>query len=383
LIVEKIPLFLLSASSAYITMLAQHAGGAVRSIDQFSLGVRISNAIFAYVMYLWKTIWPMRLAPLYPHPGDALSAARVFLSAVVLLAITLIVLKFRSRRYLLVGWLWFLGTLVPVIGLVQVGDAAMADRYAYIPLIGIFVIIAFGTADLAGKRLKLAWTLGPALGVLVGLSIFTARQISYWQSSYDLWSHALAVTQNNFIAENNLGGAFLQRGEAEKAYPHFERAAQINPRDAMSRTNLGAYLQTHGQTQQAIEHYKSAIALTSDAVLLAQTYANLGSAQRSLGDDFNAAVSYKESVRLNTRQFNAWLGLGILARKVAKPEEAMADLSRSIKIQPTPLAYLELGRLLAQANRRSEALDAYKEALMLAPDYADAQHAIASLPTGP
>jgi tetratricopeptide (TPR) repeat protein len=239
-----------------------------------------------------------------------------------------------------------------------------------------------GIADLAAeKRLRLAWILAPALAVLAGLAFITARQIDYWRSSYDLWSHALSVTQNNFVAENNLGGALLQRGKADEAYPHFQRAAQVNARDAMSRTNLGAYLQTHGKTQEAIEQYKSAIALTSDTGLLAQTYANLGSAQRSLGDDVDAVVSYNQAIKLNPRQFNAWLGLGILARKNARPDEAIADLSRSLKIQPTALAYLELGKILAQANRRSEALDAYKEALMLAPDFADAQHAIASLQT--
>lgn len=356
----------------------------MRSTEQFSIGVRIANAIYAYAMYLWKMVWPMRLALLYPHPGNSLPASQLLLAAFALFTLTILVFRFRSRRYLLFGWLWFLGTLVPVIGVMQVGDAAMADRYAYIPLIGIFVMIAFGIADfIEAKQGNPAWMLVPALTVTVGLASVTARQISYWQSSYDLWSHTLAVTQNNFIAENNLGGALLQRGEADEAYPHFQRASQINPRDAMSRTNIGAYLQTHGHTAEAIAQFKSAIALTSDSGLLAQTYANLGSAQRSLGDDVDASVSYSQAVKINPRQFNAWLGLGILARKDAKPDEAMADLSRSIKIQPTPLAYLELGKILAEANRRSEALDAYKAALLLAPDYADAQQAIASLPAVP
>ena len=133
-------------------MQAQQAGGAVRSAAEFSFGVRLANAVYAYAMYLWKMVWPARLAPLYPHPGNSLAAWQVLLAAVVLIAVTALVWRFRERRYLPVGWLWFLGTLVPVLGLVQVGEAAMADRYAYIPLIGIFVMIAFGVADLAEWR---------------------------------------------------------------------------------------------------------------------------------------------------------------------------------------------------------------------------------------
>ena len=145
LLVEKLPLLALSVASAVITMKAQQAGGAVRSTAQFSLAVRLENAVVAYATYLWKMIWPAHLVPLYPHPGDSLALWQIVISALVLLAVTGVVLRFRSKRYLLTGWLWFLGTLVPVIGLVQVGDQAMADRYAYIPLIGIFVMIVWGS----------------------------------------------------------------------------------------------------------------------------------------------------------------------------------------------------------------------------------------------
>src|SRR5712675_390344 len=166
-------------------------------------------------------VWPVRLAPLYPHPGDSLSAWQVVLAALVLITITAAVWRFRARRYLLVGWLWFLGTLVPVIGLVQVGDAAMADRYAYIPLIGIFVMIAFGTADLAERVKPAFWPVVPATAAL------------------------------------------SLEGQEDEAQPHFAAAARINPRDAMSRSNLGTYFQTHNQPRQAMVEYESAVALTS------------------------------------------------------------------------------------------------------------------------
>ncbi len=380
LVVEKIPLFALSAASAIVTMQAQQAGGAVRSRAQFSFAMRLANAIYAYAMYLWKMLWPARLAPAYPHPGDSLAGWRVAAAALVLIAVSAAVIGLRSRRYLVVGWLWFLGTLVPVIGLVQVGDAAMADRYAYIPLIGIFAAIAFGLADLAqGKSVVVAAQLAPAALVLMALGLATYRQIGYWQSSIDLWSHALAVTENNFIAEDNLGGALVLKGREEEAFPHFEAAAGINPRDAMSRSNIGTYFLTHGRLREAVTQYESAIGLTSDAGLLAQTYANLGSAQRRLGEEGKAAESFNEALRENPNQFNAWLGLGLLAQKQGKLDEAIGDFSRSVEVQPTAEGYLQLGRVLEQANRLSAALVAYENALQIAPDMSEAQQAAEAL----
>ena len=379
LVLEKIPLFGLSAASAIITMQAQQAGGAIRTTAEFSFGVRVANAIYAYAMYLWKMVWPAKLAPLYPHPGDSLAAWRVMLAAVVLIAITTIALRFRTRRYLIVGWLWFLGMLVPVIGLVQVGDAAMADRYAYLPLIGIFAMIAFGVADWAEQNRVGLWFLAPAGVVLLLFALATHRQINFWQSNDTLWSHALAVTENNFIAEDNLGGALILEDKEEEAHPHFEAAARINPKDAMSRSNLGTYLQTHNQMHEAIAQYQAAVDLTSDPSLLAQTYANMGAARRALGDDEQAHKNFEESLRYNANQFNAWLGLGLLAETQGKLDEAINDLSRSAELQPTAQAFFELGRMLAQTGHIPEAVDAYQRALKISPDLTEAQKAIDAL----
>jgi Tfp pilus assembly protein PilF len=380
LTLEKLPLFVLSAASAVITMRAQQAGGAVRSVAQFPFTVRGENAICAYAMYLAKMAWPIRLAPMYPHPGDSLAAWQVAAAGLVLIAITVAVWQFRTRRYLLVGWLWFLGTLVPVIGLVQVGEAAMADRYAYIPMIGIFLIVAFGTADLAAtKNVGFVWQAIPAAAALLLLAMMTHRQIGYWQSSYDLWTHALEVTQNNFVAEDNLGGALVLEGRADEAFPHFEAAARINPRDPMSHSNLGAYLQTHGRLREAITQYELAIALTSDPGLLAQAYANLGMAHRALGEDEPARQSFDKALRLDPNQANAWLGMGLLAQKQGKLNEAITDFSRSIELQPTGEAYLDLGRSLQQAGRGPDALDSYRQALKLSPYLVEAQQAADAL----
>jgi Tfp pilus assembly protein PilF len=381
LVLEKLPFLALSAASAVITMRAQQAGGAIRTTAEVSFGARIATAVWAYAMYLWKMVWPARLAPLYPHPGSSLAAWQVVVAAAVLLAITAVVWRFRARRYLLVGWLWFLGTLVPVIGLVQVGEAAMADRYAYIPLIGIFVMIMFGVADWAEEKGLGFWPAVPAAAVLVALAFTTHRQIGYWQSNYDLWSHTLAVTENNFVAEDNLGGALILQGQdkEEEAHAHFEAAARINPRDPMSRSNLGIYFQNHKQMREAVAEYEAAIDLTSDPGMLAQTYANLGSAQRALGEDEAAQKSFEESLRLKPNQFNAWLGLGLLAQKQGKLEEAISDLSRSVELQPSAQGYFELGRTLAQAGRIPEALEAYGQALKISPDFVEAQQAADSL----
>lgn len=379
LVAEKIPLLALSAASAVITMKAQRAGGAVRTTADFSLPVRIANAIYAYATYLWKAFWPAHLAPLYPHPGSSLAIWRVLLAFVFLALVTVLVCRFCSHGYLPVGWFWFLGTLVPVLGLVQVGEAAMADRYGYIPLIGIFVMIAFGIADLAHERNVGHWLLVPAAATLLALAFATHRQIRYWQSSCDLWSHTLAVTNSNFVAEDNLGGALILAGKEDEAYTHFAVAASINPRDPMSHSNLGTYFQNHNRLQEAIREYQSAISLTSDPNLLAATYANLGAAQVAVREDQQAANSFAQALRYSPNQFNAWLGLGSLARQHGNFRGAIAALARSIQIQPTAEGYLELGRTLAAIGRNTEALAAYQLALKISPGLSGAEQAAQAL----
>jgi tetratricopeptide (TPR) repeat protein len=363
-------------------MHAQRSGGAVRSTTEFTIGARLANAIFAYAMYLWKAVWPTNLAPLYPRPGNSLAAWQVATAAAVLIGITVLVWRSPLSRTQRVGWLWFLGTLVPVIGLVQIGEAAMADRYAYIPLIGIFFMISFGLIEWT-KRIHPAWIATPAVLILAALSFATRQQIDYWQSNEELWSHTLAVTSNNFVAEDNLGGALILEGKEEQAHAHFEAAALINPKDPMSRSNLGTYNLQHGQIREAINQYQAAIDLTSDPGLLAQSYANLGAAYRMIGEIALAQDNYNHALRLNPSQFNAWLGLGLIAQKQGKTEEAITDLSRSVELQPTAQAYLSLGRTLTQAGRNVEARAAYEQALKISPDLTEARRAADALPPQP
>jgi Flp pilus assembly protein TadD len=378
LVAEKVPLLLMSAASSVITMHAQAAGGAVRSTLSYSLTARIENAIVTYGTYLWKLVWPAKLAPLYPHPLESLPGWQIVASGLVLLGFT--ALAFRIKRHALVGWLWFLGTLVPVIGLIQVGDAAMADRYAYIPAIGIFTAVAFGLDNLA-MRMKLTARakMIPAVSIILIFGILTLRQLSYWESSDRLWSHTVRVTGPNYIAQDNLGGALVLLGKTEEAYPHFVLAAQINPRDPMSHSNLGAYLQEHGQTREAMQEYQTAISLTSDGGLLSSTYANLGSAYRSLSQDDAARRAYETALQLNPANFNAYLGMGLLAENKGSISEAIADYTRSLEIAPTPEGYYRLGQALEKSSRKEEALAAYQQALKLAPDLQEAQEAVKAL----
>ena len=368
LLLEKTPLFLLSAASAVITIRAQ-LGYAVRGMSQFPLPVRIENAFVAYAMYLWKMLWPAVLAPLYPHPGNSLTTWQLVLSAVVLLGISAFVFVFRSKRYLIVGWLWFLGTLVPVIGLVQVGDAAMADRYAYIPLIGIFVMIAWSLADLAdARKLSMAWRVIPAVCVLIALAFATERQLSYWSNDYDLWTHTLAVTGPNFGAHNNLGSALIGLVRADEAYAHFQTAAEINPQDPVSHLNIGMYLDEHGELLPAVSQLDTTIALTSNPQLLALAYATRGAAYCELGDNVKAQESYDRALRLDPTQFNAYMGYAFFLEKQGKLDEAISNYSRSIELARTGQGYARLGHALQLANRPKEALAAYQEALNISPD---------------
>jgi protein O-mannosyl-transferase len=377
LVIEKLPLIALSLAACAVTVIAQRAGGAVRSTGQFPLGVRLENAAAAYGTYLWKLAWPTRLAPLYPHPGASLPAWKVFLSALVLLGISAIVVRWRNKRYLVVGWLWFLGILVPTIGIIQVGYQAMADRFAYVPEIGIFVIVVWSAAALADQW-KAGFSLRFVAGaiVLIALAAVTRVQLAYWTDSLSLWTHTLAVTQNNFVAEDNMGGALVLLGRAQEAYPHFQAAAEINPGDPLSHANLGAYLQEHGRLNEAIEQYRTVIQLTDDAALLGSTYANLGAVYRNLGDDQQAKENYDQALQANPNQFNSYLGLGLLLEKESKWDEAATAYSHSVALRPTAEGYLHLGRVLQLETKRDSAIAAYQEALRIDPNLTEAQKAV-------
>ena len=379
LTLEKLPLLALALASCVITLHAQKSAGAVIT-SQFSLRTRLQNAIYSYAMYVCKAVWPTELAPLYPHPGHSLALWKVGAAAVFLIATSALALKLRHRGYALTGWLWYLGTLVPVIGVLQIGNQAMADRYAYIPLIGVFVMISWGIADLAeSQKLTRIWVAVPAIGLLAALWLVTYRQIGYWRSDLDLWTHTIQVTQHNYVAEDKLGVALAKADRADEAYPYFLRAARDEPNYPSARLNLGVYLYQHGRRAEAIEQYTFAAALASDARVRATACTNLGIAYFDLKKDAKAKLSFEQALRLNPSQLDAWLGLTLLAQRQGNLEEEIRDFSRLLVLQPTARGYLQFGQLLAQANRRAEALAAFQQALKIEPDMTEAQAAAEEL----
>lgn len=370
LCLEKLPLFLLSVASCVITVRAQQAAGAVGTAP-FPFSARFENAIFSYAKYLGKAIWPTRLTLFYPYAGTSLALWKVAAAALVLAAISTVVVKQRSRGYLLAGWLWFLGTLVPVIGVIQVGNQAMADRYAYIPFIGIFVMIAWTAADfIEAKKISFAQWAVPALSAVVALSIASYRQIGYWQDSLAVWTHALQVTEHNFVAEDNMGVALVQLNRVEDAYPFFVRAAEDKPSDPVARLNIGAYLHQHGHTAEAITQYELALHLGGDPGMRATTHSNLGSAYSELGDDTQSRASFEQAVRLNPYLVPAWQGLAALSQKEGNLDDAVRYFARAVELQPSAQGYLQLARALAQANHLPEARVVFQQALSLDPSLA-------------
>jgi protein O-mannosyl-transferase len=379
LVLEKLPLFVLSLASSLITMRAQRAAGAVSALP-FPITVRLKNALYSYMLYVGKAAWPAKLALLYPHPGYSLAIWKPIVGVLFLVAISALVVEFRSRGYLLTGCLWFVGTLIPVIGLVQVGNQAMADRYTYIPFIGLFVMIAWGFADLADRvKLPVALKIVPAACVLVALLFLSYRQAGFWRDSLTLWGHTLDVTSNNFVAEDEFGGALVELGRTDEAYPHFVRAAKLQPVDPVSHSNMGAYLHQHGHLAEAVPQYEMTISLTTDARVLATAYANLGSAYIDLGNYPKSEAAFQKSIQLNPNRFNTWVGMGLLAEREGNLQEAIRDFARSIQLQPSAQGYLELGRVLAQSGRNADALVAYEFALKINPNLAEAQQAVAAL----
>ena len=263
LVLEKLPLFALSIATGALTVAAQHRAETVGSLAGYPLGVRVANAIVATATYLGRTIWPTRLAVFYPHPGASLGAVAVAGSAVVLFALTSWAIRLRRNRpYLLIGWGWYLVTLAPVVGIVQVGWQARADRYTYIPLIGIFLAVVWAVSEGLAARPVLLSSLAWAVVVPLGITAFV--QAGYWRDSETLFRHALAVTDDNAVAHSNLGTALLRRGVLPEAEGHFTEAVRINPYFAEAHSNLGVALGRQGRIDEAILEWQRALELQPD-----------------------------------------------------------------------------------------------------------------------
>jgi protein O-mannosyl-transferase len=393
LLLEKIPFVVLSALSAVITMRAQRAGGAVQTLAQYSPLLRFETAVIAYVRYLGKAIWPVNLVALYPHPTRLYPAWQVGAALLLLIVISVVVsvvvfrdAKFRgvnslchSRGYLVFGWLWFLGALVPMLGLVQVGSQAMADRYAYIPFLGLFIMVTWLAADFALARHVPA--MAPAtLGVicLVVLGTLTYRQVSYWHDTQSFWQRTIALTENNYVAHDSLGEYLLEEGGANneaEAAAHFRAALAIRPDDLPANLNLGAYEHSRGNLRAAIERYQVVALHAADLALRAKAYGNLGSVYRQVGDLAAAKECFEESLELEPKHPlpMAFIGLGLIAQTSGDLAEAVRDYSRAMAIEPTDVGYLLLAGALQQEGRLDEARAIEERVARLSPNLAEAQ----------
>jgi protein O-mannosyl-transferase len=377
LLMEKAPLLLLSAGSAAITLVAQSAGNALQPM---ALRLRLENAVVAYVRYVGKAFWPVRLAALYPHPGSFLPGWEIAASVAVLVGVTAVVVAKRDHRYLAVGWFWFLGTLVPVIGIVQVGVQAMADRYAYLSFIGLFVGVVWGIAEpVREKKIPAAWLAALAVLILLVLGILTRRQVSYWHDSETLWRHALNVTDGNYAAHGHLARALARQGRTADAMVEFNNAESLHSYSSGEMVAVGIFAQTHGHVPDAIEQYRRALNAAPDANSRAVAMSWMGAAFTQMGDIVRARASYANALAQNPDDGPALVGSGLLAERDGDLANAVEQISHAMKVQPNDVGYLLLEQALRRAGRMAEASDAGVRAQEISSNFPRAQRAAAQV----
>ena len=341
LVVEKIPLFALVAASTVMTLIAQSHGGALRTLARDPVALRLSNALVSYAKYLLLTIWPNDLAVYYPFAPTGIPVWQIIGAALLLIGITVFCLfQRKSAPYLIVGWLWFLGTLVPVIGLVQVGEQTMADRYFYIPSIGLFIAVVFGLADIA-KNCRVAPSLSAVMvsAVLLILAILTNAQIRRWRDSFTLFEHALVVTPPNLAVENSLGHALVRSGRYDEAAAHFEKTLQIEPNFYEGLEGMGVTRALQGRLPEAIEHFQAAIRpqphrASQLPAKEANTRIYLAAVLAQLGRFPEAIDQLNEALRLNPNVAEAhnYLGLDLLAS--GKARESIPEFEAALRLKP-------------------------------------------------
>jgi len=406
LVIEKLPFFALAAASAAITMVVQARVGAVKTITVYPIAGRVGNAFVSYARYLEKFFVPINLAAFYPHPVYW-PLISIVAAACLLVALTIAAVCFRrTHPWLFVGWFWFLGTAVPVIGLVQVGAQSMADRYTYIPSVGVTIILVWGLCDLTKE---LSWQ-KPVLAstsvlALIGCAILTQRQIGVWHDSETLFRHAIAVTKKNTIAHMNLGIALLDRhqsseglrelktavdlaphydeahltlgtafektGDYESAIDELDEAIRLNPKGSKPYFEAGVVFEKMGHAPQAADLFRKAIEREPG---FAAAHGNLGVALEQTGQIDLAIAEYSEALRLDPNYFYGYQNLGALYFKIDRTEEARIQFERAVKLKPeSAIAHNNLAGALFLLGRVEQAISEYQQALKLNPNYPEAQ----------
>ena len=346
LVLEKIPFIVLSIVSSVVTFFTQQSSRVVISFDRFPLKFRVGNALVSYIKYMEKMIWPSRMAVFYPHRYENVSVLYAVLSAILLLAVTILVLRFaKNHRYLVTGWFWYLGTLIPAIGIVQAGLQARADRYTYIPYIGLFLMLAWGLPQLLSKFPQRKIVLGVSMViVLTVLGICAHRQTSYWKNGITLFSHTVEVVpQNNWIAYNNLGLAYSHHGRRLEAIEAYKQAIKIKPNLAESYTNMGAAYANLGRLPEAIDAFKMSAQINPD---LAEAHYNLGYAYAKLGRYTEAIDIYKQAIKIKPDYAEAHKNLGVAYLAIGDKNSAMAEYNILKSLNPEMA-----NKLLNQINK--------------------------------
>src|SRR6266540_2038040 len=343
LLIEKIPLLILSTAACIITFILQKR--TTGAIPPLPLLWRVQNAFVSYVIYVWKTLWPTNLAVFYPHPNDTLAIWEIIFAILLLLAITAAAIVFRRERpYVFTGWFWYLVMLVPVIGLVQVGEQGHADRYTYLPSIGLFLIAVWAAGDVGAVGQVRLWrgvATASTVMVVAALACTAFTQTSYWRNSETLWTHALAVTTDNDFAHNNLGYLCVDRGEPDKAMSHFEAASKI-------------------RSGKLDPHYKLGTAFVE---------MNLGDALARKGQPDEAMAHFEQAIKLQPDYAEAYYNRGNVLYAKGRVDEAMADFEKALQIQPNDAdAHTGLGNALLRKGALKEAIAHYNEAMALAPE---------------
>ncbi|MBN1105173.1 MAG: tetratricopeptide repeat protein [Deltaproteobacteria bacterium] len=374
LVWEKIPLLLLSALVGLVTFLVQRKGGLVLGLEIIPLDLRMANALISYMEYVGRTIWPAGLAVYYVHPAS-IPLWKAAGAGIFLLCLTLLVLRgARKVPCLAVGWLWFIGTLLPVIGLLHVGGQAMADRYTYIPGIGLFIMAAWGLPALIGegayRRRGLAVS---ALVVLLVFGVLARVQVGTWKDSITLWKHTLDVNEQNYVAHNMLGGALARQGKLPEAMGHFSEALRIKPDYEKAYYYMGLALMEQQRYDEAMDHFSRALDLHFDIPEV--IYDLRGVVRLRQGRPGEAVSLFGAALQLNALYVPAHLNLGSALEQMGRVQEAVLHYARALEIDPASApARFRLGKILLGQGRVREAVTHYAKALDANPDLAEAHY---------
>jgi tetratricopeptide (TPR) repeat protein len=379
LIVEKVPLLALSGAACVATLFAQK-----ETIVSLPLSERIGNALVSYVAYLGQMIYPVGLAAYYPHPGNGLPLGKIIAAFILLLVVSVAAIAVRRKQpWFLIGWLWYLGMLVPAIGLIQSGMRAQADRYTYLPQIGLYILLTWMVVELAALWRSRRWVCGGGAMVVLAVLITCARtQTTYWRDSETLWTHALSCTTNNTIAHNNLGDAFYQQGRMNEAIAQFQKTLAIDPDNPEANYDLGNAFFQQGRMDEAIAQFQKTLAINSSDMDVHYNYAdvhnNLGNVFLRQGRMDEAVAQFQTALAINPKDANTHYNLGNVFRQQGGVNEAIAQFQKALAIKPQfAEAHYNLGNAVLQQGHVDEAIAQYQRALEIKPDYVEAQNNMA------